>query len=149
MNQTQEKKQIKILDQYDRRNAQIYYSMKFNELIDSGRYWEATELMEKVKHFIQKDDKAADPKIYYDMDWEKFFEGMCCYAGTDSCLSGVGGCGGCGSILCASYCLCFCCTGERPAEGCDFIANCWDNCFCIDILCGDMCDVFDEKCCRC
>lgn len=113
--------------------------LRIDELLTSGRYWEAMDVWKQTKSFAEKNENINKPQILYDIDWDRFFEGMCCYAGADSCLSGVGGCGGCGGCLCGAYCLCFCCTGEHPAEGCDCMMNCWNSCCCIEILCGPDC----------
>lgn len=116
-----------------------YYISQINMLIEGGWYWKAMELVEKVNQFVNKSEWADKPQILYSSDWEDFISGMCCCASADSCLSGVGGCSGCGSGLCAAFCLCYCCTGENPAQGCDCLLNCWNNCFCVEILCGKGC----------
>lgn len=138
--------QVKITNEIVERNdndAQKmidYYVAQVDEAIDCGQYWKATELMGRLNQFVDKSEWASKSQILYDMDWDKFFKGMCCYASADSCLSGVGGCSGCGGCLCGAYCLCYCCTGENPAQGCDCMMNCWNNCWCIDILCGKGCE---------
>lgn len=132
--------EIKMDKKEDLQKDINYYTMQINKLIDDGKYWKATELLEKVNRFVDKNEWADKSKILYDIDLEKFLEGMCCCGAADECLSGAGGCSGCGGCLCTSVLVCYCCSGQDLGQGCDTTANCWNNCCCVDILFGKSCE---------
>lgn len=125
----------KIHDEKD-----INYPEQLNMLFDKGRYWEATELLREINYSINKKEQADKDNILYDIDIEKFLEGMCCCESTDSCFAGIGGCSGCGGCLFSSILVCYCCSGQDLGAGCDTVSGAWNSCCCIDILCGKSCE---------
>lgn len=121
-------------------HKQYFVIEEVEQCIQEGKYAKAAQRLLQMNEMTEEKEMFDNQYIFYSWDWDKFFEGMCCAASADDCMSGCGGCSGCGGILCASFCICSCCTGGSPGQGCDCVMSTSENCCCMDILFGNMCD---------
>lgn len=137
MSQKIQNKNITIVKEANVQQKIDDYVSEINRFLTYGKYWKALELMEKANQFVEKSKWAGKLQILYDKDkdLDDYINDYLCGATcAELCCSNEECCAG----LIGAYCVCFCLTGENPAQGCDCVAGVWDNC-CNNILCGGNC----------